>query len=971
MRRSFSILFLATLFAGMAAACAIFMALDYEAFAIFATRATPVAQGMGILCIGLVSFALVSWSSTLAARCPGGRGDFSLAGAPRVSVVATWFALGACIGTLAGPLGFATRYGRAGTFATATASLVLSIVFALLFGPSENAGGTSSAHAPRAAAIARTRPGFHPILSVSSLMLGWGVTSASVAWIRIARVHFGADAITGPQLAASASACVAIGLYAGARLSRRAAFPAIFAAAFAALGGLSTVIPLRWLHAAVVMANATLRADSAPFATFLALRYVAFLAIVGAPALFIGMAASLMLESSARTEREWAPGTAPSSGLVAQWIVPAVLGAALRFPSIERAIYGDGVFAVLRFAAFPTIASSALFAIGAARRASAGDKRSASIVRSALSLLAPIAAAAAVALFVRKPTYPLLADGSFMRALRYGQTVFEPNGEIVHHSDGWHRAVTTCMLADKSMEMDFNGKPEMTSVGDLPNQLFVAHIPMMLHPAPRAVALAGTGTGIAAGAVATYPVETIACVDDEPAVIESAKRFIGPTPAFVTDSRIKTFASFDVRDFMLRHRAKFDVVISQPSNPWLAGMDLRFTREYFEAARSALREGGIFSGWIEGYAVDFESFRGVIAAFLDVFPHAMLWCGQPCEYLIVGSMEPLKAPADRMLARFERRDVAKNLATLDIKSVPDFIASFVAGTEDLRLMCDGARPATDATTTIAFSTARAMRDPKNPGYTMAGVEAFRSVSIPWLVPGAMEPTVFDALEARALTNIQARGEATVARHIAFTENREKGFAEHARIAARMNPNDYFIVRMAKDIAEEGAWAMTRGDYRLAAMRYGELLNIQTNSLAARLGAGAAESHLGNTESAYWHFVRAVELDPARIDSRLALAGAAWANSDTAESIRQYRAILEKAPNNIPALHNLAVVLSNAEEPYRDLDEAAKLAERACEAGKWRDPRIISELATIYSRQGRNVEAIKLRERINAMANQGR
>ena len=957
-------LFLASLSSGIALACGGTAIARSASAAAWNIGWTLFALGTGLV----ASFALIALSR-LAMRCPGGRGDFSLAGAPRASIVATWITLGALAGTFAGPLGIFARHGRIGTAVVSLAADALAILFAVIFATVEKP--PSPANVAQRPASARLFSRFHPVAILASLGASASLVSAAFAWMRIARVYFGADALTGPQLAACAAACAALGLYAGAHISRRAAFPAIYAAAALALAGVLVFLPLRWLRPVVEMANASINASMASFPVFMSARYAAFLTISGAPMLFAGIAFATLLEAAARNESGWAPGKPASIPLLAQATIPSAVGAAMAIHFGMRAFASAGAVATIRDATMPILVASLIAAFSLAFDIAAPSKRGRAIMRMALSLIAPIAAAICTAMFFppQSSMKHLLADGSFMRAMRYGQTLFAPNGEIVYHSDGARRAVTVCMLDDKSMEMDFNGKPEMTTYGDLPNQLLVAHIPLLIHPRPERVAVAGLGAGIAAGSATTHRgVKSIECVDDEPAVLEGARRIIGPNSAMVTDKRITTVCT-DLRAFFREHPAAFDVVISQPSNPWLAGMDLRFTREYFQLARSSLREGGIFCGWIEGYAMDFESFRSVVAAFLQVFPHAMMWCGQPCEYLLVGSMEPFAVPADRLASRLASPAISKNLEKLAIKTVPELAASFVTDTYGLLSLSSGARPATDATTPIAFATARAMRDPANPGYAMAGAEDYRAVSLPWLVQGGMDADKFKSIAAQSLTNTIARGEATVARHLAFAGDREKGF-DHARIAARLNPNDFFITKMANDVAGEAVWAMTRGDYRLGALRYNELLKIQPDSLTAQVGAGAAEMHLGNTEAAYWHLKRALEIDPSRIDTRLTLASIAWANDDTAESIRQYRYILSKDRGNVPALHNLSVVLSRAGDPYGDMDEAVRLAEKACELTGWKDQRVVSVLMDIYSRSGRMVDAIKLRERVRAMTEKG-
>ncbi|MGI6495550.1 MAG: hypothetical protein ACOX5G_05595 [Kiritimatiellia bacterium] len=897
---------------------------------------------------GVVAGASGIFLAHVALGCPSGRGGFTLAGAPRVATIAAWMALGAAAGWVAGGMLAAPAGGFRAVSRVAGGCSGLAALLSLPL-----AAGVSKLQdsAPPVA------PGRVVLLPAFPGMLLLGVLAAVGlgAWNRIFRVVLGAQAWTSVQLAAVVLVAAALGLLAGARRARNSVTPLAVAALCTASGGLFLLLPLAWISSTIELGLWPKAADA--FGRVLAFRWMAMATAVAPAAFLLGHAAATLLEATARRIPGWAPGDDPPRWLYGMWGVSLGLGGwagALLLPQLTPRL---GVVGLLRAGAVLGAVSLSIPLVFLHRRP-AQDKR-----RMVLDVALPgagMAAALLAGILWRAPDVPLLSDGVFSRSLRAGRAIRGPNGPIRFHSDGAKRAVSVAGFPDGTLELDLDGKPEMNSAGDLPNQLLVAHVPLLLHPHAERVAVVGLGSSVAAGAAAAYPVKKVECVDDEPAVLEAARLFGSVNAEVFDDPRVEV-ACGDVRRFLLDRPGRYDVVISQPSNPWLAGMEFRFTREYFDAARGSLGPDGIFCGWIEGYGMDFGSFRRVVATFLDVFPNAMLWCGQPCEYLVVGSMEPFSVPADRLLAHFEWPDVSRSLSVLGIRSLPDFASAFVADTDGLRGLAGDARPLTDATTPLAFAAARSMRDPATPARAMEGVEAHRAKRATWLSLGRMDPAVFAALDDRITRYLAARGEATAARHVAFFTNREQGFAR-ARAGARLNPDDAFLLRMADDITQEGRWAMANKDYALASLRYSELLDLQTNSVIAHLGSGAADKHLGRKESAYWHFIRAVAIDPIRLDSRLALAGAAWEVGDVAESIRQYRYALELDPESIPALHNLAVLLGHADESLRDPEEAVALATRACELEGWANDRLVTTLVNLCNEFGRPMDALQARER---------
>ncbi len=910
-----------------------------------------------LLVPGLLLGASLPLAVRAADRCPSGHGGFTLAGPARAGLLAAWYTLGGAVGCLLCLFTLLPRLGSDGALRVACLLGALAggaAIVAARAQPPPVAGEAQPATAVYADRQNRWRA--HGLLllygGVAGLTLGGGLL-----WTRILTVWMGSSIYIAGLVASVFLFGLALGGAWASRLARRSVAPAAATGVVVTLAGLLLLLALRGLPVAVAGSLHLSRVTADGFSRLLALQGLAMASLLLPPALLLGMAFPLVLSAATRGIRDWQPG-AP--------VPPAILGRLMACGGSGGALGALVAIAVIvpRLGVERGLQAAAMLAglLGTALLMADADwlRGRRYGLRGGVAVVPLLLGLAAASVWPR-PAVPLLAQGVFSRWVRGGNIQLDGGGQILTHHDGWSTAVTVRALPDGERMIDLDGKPEVASVGDLPNLLLAAHLPLLLHANPHRVAVVGLGSGATAGSAACHPVDQVDCAEFEPALVPAARLLSESNQGALDNSRIRV-RRVDGRRFLSANTGRYDVVISQPSNPWVSGMADRFTREFFALCRDALAPGGRTCVWIEGYALSTSDFRRIVATFQSVFPHAQMWCGQPCEYLLVGARDPLKAPADRLQERFERAPVFRDLARIGVRALPDLLANFVMDTAALQAFAAGARPLTDGGRSLAHSAPQAMLDPGSASVVMAQVESGRSRMPDWLLPGQLDVDVYLALTDRVETNLAARAAATEARFLAYRDGRDVGLAR-ARHAAQLNPRDAFILRMAKDIANEGGWAMARGDPRIAAMRFIELLGIQPDSVAGHLGAGAADSRLGRKESAYWHFVRAVAADPTRIDSRMALAGAAWENDDAAECVRQYRLVLAQEPNNVGALHNLAVVLSHAAPPLRNLAESVQLAEQACVVTRWQNRRMTQSLRDIYVRAGRSIDALRLKQQI--------
>jgi spermidine synthase len=167
-----------------------------------------------------------------------------------------------------------------------------------------------------------------------------------------------------------------------------------------------------------------------------------------------------------------------------------------------------------------------------------------------------------------------------------------------------------------------------------------AHIPLMLHGRPRAVAFLGYGTGITAGTVALHPVEESIALELVPEVAELAARFFSEVNPARSGPRV---IIEDARNFLRGSRERFDVIIGDLVVPWRQGEGALYTLEQFTVGRERLAPGGIYCAWLPMFQLNREDFELIVRTFRSVFSNVSVWRGDfsPNDraLALIGSLE--------------------------------------------------------------------------------------------------------------------------------------------------------------------------------------------------------------------------------------------------------------------------------------------------------------------------------------------
>jgi spermidine synthase len=251
------------------------------------------------------------------------------------------------------------------------------------------------------------------------------------------------------------------------------------------------------------------------------------------------------------------------------------------------------------------------------------------------------------------------------------------NQVLLFHDDDPVASVVVLEAAQnkRARSIFTNGKPDGSTSGDYPTMCFAALIPALLTDDPSRGFVIGWGTGVTVGELAALPEnEEVVVAEISPGVIESAPLFSSLNQRADKNPKVKILRS-DAYRALLRSEGRFGVIASEPSNPWVSGVENLFSREFLEAARSRLTPGGIYAQWFHLYEVDAKTVEIVAATYASVFDQVAVWFAQGPDVLLIGMNDSSGYPDLATLReRFDQSGMRRGMARCSARSFEQLLA---------------------------------------------------------------------------------------------------------------------------------------------------------------------------------------------------------------------------------------------------------------------------------------------------------
>ncbi|MEQ1692174.1 MAG: fused MFS/spermidine synthase [Gemmatimonas sp.] len=543
--------------------------------------------------------------------------------------------------------------------------------------PANPAGSEARAITERPAGADESRPGVRAVYLAIGLS-GACALAAEVIWTRLLSLTFGASVYTFSMILAVFLTGLGLGSAVAAWLTQFIASPR---RAFAWCQALLT-LAIAWAAAVIYLAlpNWPINPSLAPNAWFAlqldltrgALAILPAATLWGASFPFALAAIAAPGEDTSRlVGRVYAANTVGS-------ILGAVVCSLLLIPILGTRDAQRALIAIAAGASMLLLFTPALKA------------RVALIVTPLLALL----------LIVTVPELP----GNLVAHGRYAVTWIGKT-DVLYVGEGMNSSVAvTKVVSSEATQFHVSGKVEASSLPqDMRLQKMLAHLPALVHPNPQSVLVVGFGAGVTAGSFLPYPsVTRLVICEIEPLIPKVVSTwFVKENNNVAKDPRTQIYFD-DARSFVQTSDEQFDVITSDPINPWVKGAASLYTREYFQAVKAHLKPGGVVTQWVPLYESTLDAVRSELATFFEVFPDGTIWAntldGRGYDVVLLGQVGPTRIDINAMEQRFQDagyRQVAGSLIESGFGTPVELFATYAGSGADLKAWLVGAEINTD------------------------------------------------------------------------------------------------------------------------------------------------------------------------------------------------------------------------------------------------------------------------------------
>lgn len=278
---------------------------------------------------------------------------------------------------------------------------------------------------------------------------------------------------------------------------------------------------------------------------------------------------------------------------------------------------------------------------------------------------------------------------------------------LVFFREGLTATVTVHRSGDE-LSLRLNGKADASTSGDRTTQLLLGALPFLWTDRMQDVLVIGLGSGMSAGAALQGGARSVDCVELESAVGEAARWFRAFNHDCLDDPRLRLIIG-DGRNYLLASPRTYDVIVSEPSNPWIAGVSNLFTLEQYRQVHRRLKPGGWVVQWFQVYSVSSEDLRSTVRTFREVFPQAHLWwVPRTGDVLLLARKDgPLRYDHAVLRRQLAAHPVLRaDLESCGLRTAGDLFGCFALGEWGLEALGRGAPLNTDDRPRLEFSAPR-------------------------------------------------------------------------------------------------------------------------------------------------------------------------------------------------------------------------------------------------------------------------
>jgi predicted membrane-bound spermidine synthase len=213
---------------------------------------------------------------------------------------------------------------------------------------------------------------------------------------------------------------------------------------------------------------------------------------------------------------------------------------------------------------------------------------------------------------------------------RSGTARIAPTDTILYHHDG-KTATVDVVESRGARAIRTNGKADAAIgtgaavAGDEYTMALLALLPLGHAPQAKTAAVIGFGSGMSTATLLGSPhLQRVDTIEIEPAMIEGARHFRPTVQAAYDDPRSRIVID-DAKSYFARGRERYDIIVSEPSNPWVSGVASLFTEEFYRRLHAYMNDGAVLSQWLHTYEMDAPTLASILRAVSRTFPEFAIY----------------------------------------------------------------------------------------------------------------------------------------------------------------------------------------------------------------------------------------------------------------------------------------------------------------------------------------------------------
>ena len=272
---------------------------------------------------------------------------------------------------------------------------------------------------------------------------------------------------------------------------------------------------------------------------------------------------------------------------------------------------------------------------------------------------------------------------------RHGATAVVAERKIIFYQDGKTASIALSALPGGYVSLTTNGKPdaaiqfdpEKPASIDEVTMVLAGTVPLAYMPEATRIANIGMGSGLTTHALLGHSeIEKVDTIEIEPAIVTAATGFGEFVERAFDDPRSEIHIE-DAKTFFSLNNSMYDIIIAEPSNPWVSGVSSLFSTEFYKTIKRHLEKDGLFVQWIQLYEFDNELATSILKALTINFSDYVIYTTDGSNIIIIAKNEGALSEPDWAVL-FEG-GMAEDLARVQIRTESDVLVRKIVESDSL------------------------------------------------------------------------------------------------------------------------------------------------------------------------------------------------------------------------------------------------------------------------------------------------